>query len=411
MSGTPTKTSSRAYEQTHPWVSFGLDLSRAPYRLWVDLGAIQSKIEHVANVLLPPKVAANLRTLYLAKGVHGTTAIEGNSLTEEQVRDRIDNKMQLPESQEYLGQDIDNIVGACNVVWKQIRSGRARALTSKRIRAFNRMALKGLPLPEHVKPGEIRKYSVGVGNYKAPPWQDVPYLLERLCEFLNTGFPCPGKESLTGFAVLRAIIAHLYIAWIHPFGDGNGRTARLLEFQILLSGSVPTIAAHLLSNFYNQTREKYYRELSAASRSSDGVFGFLRYAIQGLRDQLDEQIRHIREFQWEVVWRDYVYQTFRGQSGPVVHRRRLVALELPRFRTVETGKLRRMTPEIAELYAGRTSKTLTRDVNELVKMGLIVREGKTLQANGAILSQFLPSRRHDPDMSLDGERSSANVSQ
>jgi hypothetical protein len=44
-------------------------------------------------------------------------------------------------------------------------------------------------------------------------------------------------------------------------------------------------------------------------------------------------------------------------------------------------------------------------------MGLIVREGKTLQANVAILSQFLPDRRRDPDISLDGETSSAKASQ
>jgi hypothetical protein len=45
------------------------------------------------------------------------------------------------------------------------------------------------------------------------------------------------------------------------------------------------------------------------------------------------------------------------------------------------------------LYAGRTNKTLTRDLNELEKMELIVRDGNKVQANAAILAQFLPSRR------------------
>jgi Fic family protein len=202
-----------------------------------------------------------------------------------------------------------------------------------------------------------------------------------------------GKDMPIGFAVLKAIIAHLYIAWIHPFGDGNGRTARLVEFQILLSGGVPDIAAHLLSNFYNLTREKYYQELSAASKSGGDVSGFLRYAIQGIRDQLDEQIKHIRQYQWTVVWKDLVYDTFRNQSGDAVNRRRRVALELAQACSIEVSKLRRLTPEIAEMYAGRTNKTLTRDLNELEKLQLIVREGKNIQANGAVLAQFLPSRR------------------
>jgi Fic family protein len=397
MSGTPTGPSTRSYEKSHPWISFGLDLKKADYRLWIDLGAVQSKIEHVANVLLPPEIAANLRTVYLAKGVHGTTAIEGNSLTEDQVHERISRKTRLPESKEYLGKDIDNIVNACNAIWNQIRSGKSSEVTVERIKAFNRMVLKGLPLSEGIKPGEIRTYSVGVANYKAPPAEDAAYLLNQLCDLLNNRFQCPHEELATGFAVLRAIMAHLYIAWIHPFGDGNGRTARLLEFQILLSGSVPTIAAHLPSNFYNQTRDKYYLKLSATSRSAEGVFEFLHYAIQGLRDQLQEQIEYIRKFQWEVVWRDYVYQSFRGQSGTALHRRRLIALELPRFCEVEIGQLRRMTPEIAELYAGRTSKTITRDLNALTNMNLILRRGKKVRPNAAILTQFLPDQVGNPD--------------
>jgi len=396
MSGTLTGTPSRSFETTYPWISFRLDLSRLDYHLWVDLGAIQSKVEHVANALLPPDIAKKLRTLYLAKGVHGTTAIEGNSLTEDQVHDRIANKTRLPESQEYLGQAIDNVAKACTAIWRQVLSEKM-VLTSDRIRAFNRMVLEGLPLAEHVRPGEFRKCSVVVANYNGPHWEEVPFLVERLCRFLDVEFVCPDRQLVTGFAVLKAIVAHLYIAWIHPFGDGNGRTARLLEFQILLSGGVPTIAAHLLSNFYNQTRDKYYTELAAASRSPEGMFSFLRYALQGFRDQLDEQIRHIREFQWAVVWRDCVYERFRGHSGPVVHRRRLFALELPRVCSVEASKLRRLTPEIAELYAGRTGKTLTRDINELEKMNLIVREGKIVCVNGALLAQFLPGRKVDHD--------------
>jgi Fic family protein len=313
------------------------------------------------------------------------------------VRSRIANKTPLPQSKAYLGTEIDNIVAACNGILKDVLCGEAIGLTPERIKAFNKMALDGLPLPEHVEPGKTRRCSVGVGRYKAPPWQDCEYLLERLCRFLNQDLQQPTQDASTGFAVLLAIIAHLYIAWIHPFGDGNGRTARLVEFQILLSRSVPDVAAHLLSNFYNQTREKYYQELSAASQSGGDVSGFLHYAVQGLRDQLDEQIRHIRDFQRNVVWRDFVYQTFREQPGDAAHRRRRLALELPQSRAVETSELKRLTPDIAVLYAKRTNKTLTRDLNELEKMNLIVRDGNKVRANADILAQFLPRRRAATD--------------
>jgi hypothetical protein len=172
-----------------------------------------------------------------------------------------------------------------------------------------------------------------------------------------------------------------------------------VEFQILLAGRVPSIAAHLLSNYYNQTRTEYYRRLAAASQSGEGPTAFLVYAVRGLRDALDEQIGQIRKYQWEVAWRDYVYGLFRGQEGAAAYRRRLVALELAKAEPpkVLISKLKRLTPEIAELYANKTSKTLTRDVNELQQMQLIRRIGRAVTANRAILTHVLPGRRAESD--------------
>ena len=405
MDGTPLRTSSgtsdRTYSKTHPWLTFKLDLTRAPYGLWMDLGAIQSKIEHVANALLPPDVAEELHELYLAKGVHATTAIEGNTLSEQEVRDHIEKRTPLPESKSYLGREIENIEDACNAVGKEVLGGKDARLTVERIKTFNREVLRDLRLAEDVVPGEFRRHSVGVVDYRGAPWQDCEFLTERLCRWLDEEMKPPRLELSVVFSVIRAVMAHLYIAWIHPFGDGNGRTARLVEFQILLAGRVPSIAAHLLSNFYNQTRAEYYRQLSAASQSADGPMAFLAYAVRGLRDALDEQIERIRTYQWDVAWRDYVYSLFRGQKGAAADRRKLLALALPRAepRRVPISRLKRLTPEIAELYAKKTTKTLTRDVNELQQMQLIRRIGKAVEANRVILTHVLPGRRTASDES------------
>jgi Fic family protein len=390
------ETSHRTYNETHSWITFNLDLKRATYDLWMDLGAIQSKIEHVANALLPPEVAKELHSLYLAKGVHATTAIEGNTLSEEQVLNRIEKKLSLPASKEYLGKEIDNIIQACNDIGEEIFSGQDTRLTLERIKTFNRKILDNLPLDDEIIPGEIRKHSVGVANYRGAPWQDCEYLVNRLCQFIEE-MKSPEANLSIGFAIISAIMAHLYIAWIHPLGDGNGRTARLVEFQILLSGRVPSIAAHLLSNFYNQTRMEYYRQLASASKSMDGPMQFLKYALRGLRDSLDEQILQIRSYQWEVAWRDYVYQKFRGQKGEAVERRRrLLALELAKKQhPVSRAELKRLTPDIAILYAKKTDKTLSRDLNELRKMKLVRRIGKKVAANRSILTRLLPRRRAD----------------
>ena len=108
---------------------------------------------------------------------------------------------------------------------------------------------------------------------------------------------------------VKAIIAHIYFVWIHPFGDGNGRTARLIEFQILLEAGIPTSAAHLLSNFYNQTRTEYYRQLDKTSKTKGDISDFIRYAIKGYVDELRDQLNIIRMQQWDIVWRNYVHDS------------------------------------------------------------------------------------------------------
>ncbi len=94
-------TNGRTYERTHPWITFDLSqLKRASARLWISLGEAQSKCEHLAQMPLRSDTAAKLHHIYLAKGIFATAAIEGNTLTEEQVRQRLDGKLQLPKSQE-----------------------------------------------------------------------------------------------------------------------------------------------------------------------------------------------------------------------------------------------------------------------------------------------------------------------
>lgn len=386
----------RDYQSTHRWITFQIDLRRASSTLWMNLGAIQSKCEHVANVMLPPSAGVSLLSLYLAKGVQATTAIEGNTLSEKEVRKRIKTREPLPKSREYLGQEVDNIVDACNeIAHEMIERGLDCTITPDRILHFNEMVLRKLPPQEGVVPGAIRRHDVGVADYRGAPPGDCEHLLGRTCEWINSLRP-EADENRIAYAVLRAALAHLYLAWIHPFGDGNGRTARLVEVQILLGAGVPMVAAHLLSNHYNQTRDEYYRQLSVASKSGDPL-PFVDYAAQGFVDALDDQIRVIRRRQHTLAWRDYVYEQFRGQRTEAAHRQRQIALELghPRWKRIPVSQIRTLNPELAELYATKTPKTVTRDINKLVQMDLLVRSGTSVRAKREVLQAFLPRRRKE----------------
>ena len=387
------------YQTTHPWITFRINLERASPQLWMKLGEVASKCEHIAGVPLQPETARRLHQLYLAKGAAATTAIEGNTLTEDEVLKRIEGRLPLPPSREYLGQEVDNIVKACDLIVKGIASGGV-VLNSERIRQFNKIALAGLQHENGISPGEIRTYPVVVGNvYRGAPAEECAMLLDRLCEWLNgKEFEAPKETSpfeiAVVYAVLKAIVAHVYLAWIHPFGDGNGRTARLVEFAILMAAGIPQPACHLLSNHYNQTRSRYYQQLDSACKSGGDLIPFIEYAIQGFVDGLRDQLRVIGDQQWSVSWENYVYQTFRDKKRTGDRRQRELVLALSgRSEPIPTGRITELTPAIAKEYASKANRTLVRDLKELERLGLIEKTPEGIRAKREIILAFLPWRK------------------
>lgn len=351
---------------------------------------------------MQPNTAKELFKLYLAKGAAATTAIEGNTLTEEEVRRRIDGKLDLPPSKEYLGQEIDNIIFACNSMAKAAHAPDF-VLTSDLVKSFNRDILRGLALEQGVVPGEIRSHEVVVGKaYKGAPAKDCPVLLEMLCDWLSgKELTSPADGPLKGmdtvYAIIRAILAHIYLAWIHPFGDGNGRTARIVEVLILMTAGVPQPACHLLSNHYNQTRTRYYRCLDEASKSGGDVLPFLEYAVEGFVDGLREQLATIRAQQWNVAWINFVHELFQDKESVTHRRQRHLVLDLSNQKDpVAMADLTSISGRVAKEYASRTTRTLLRDLKELEAMELITRDGDRLRANREHILAFLPWRKEKP---------------
>lgn len=382
---------SRKYEATHPWLKFSIDLARASPAFWMALGEAQSKRQHIAGVPLKPAVAEELQKLYLAKGVFATTAIEGNTLSEDEVRQRLEGNLQLPPSKEYLGREIDNMLAACNSLERAvIETKDDGSFTTPEICNYNRLILQGLPLPNEVTPGSIREHSVEVARYRGAPAEDCAYLLDQFCVWLNTGFTPPQGQEIV-YGVIKAVLAHLYLAWIHPFGDGNGRTARLLEIKILLAAGVPRAANHLLSNHYNQTRAEYYRQLDQASRNGGDVLPFLDYAVRGFVDGLREQLKMIKSEQWQLAWENYVHECFRDKNSKANIRQRYLLLDLSfKNRPVPPSEIPELSTRLASAYSGKHRKTIMRDLNTLVEMGLVTAVNDGYRARKELILAFLP---------------------
>jgi Fic family protein len=380
--------------ESHPWIRFELDLQNAPWRFWEQIGEARSRCQQIAKTPLPPAVSQELSSLYLAKGALATTAIEGNALSEEQALEAVHGQLQLPVSLEYQRREIENIVEACAAIEREVRETGRFAITASRLAELNGQVLDGLELEEGVVAGEYRSDSVLVGNvYRGAPAGDCEFLVERMCEWLDGPDFAPVDDRREAFlrAFLRAVLAHVYIAWIHPFGDGNGRTARLVEFGILTAAGIPSVSAHLLSNHYNATRDAYYRQLDRASRSGGDLVPLLSYAAEGFGDGLEQQLEVVRRVNYESAWREYAEETFADRSTPATRRQRDLVLALPAGAPIPRSQITTLTPDLAAQYAGKGAKTVTRDLNALEQLSLIERGPEGIRARAEVMLGFVPS--------------------
>jgi Fic family protein len=165
----------------------------------------------------------------------------------------------------------------------------------------------------------------------------------------------------------------VYLLWIHPFADGNGRCARLAEACVLLEAGFPAVAARVPVEFYAATRAEYLRQLELATRERS-LTSFISYATRGLRDGLRRLFRLIGTEQFESAWRGLVLDRFEGhphRSRKVVRRRLELMLALPLDGTRDLEEIASLNQRIEQLYSGLSRRTLRRDLDSLAQTGLV----------------------------------------
>ena len=346
------------------------DLRPIAHTTWWLLGQARSKCEHISKAPLSPEMWNRLHIIYLVRGVHATTAIEGNTLSEDEVMRIYRDQLTLPPSREYLGTEVRNIISAINIA---IRVGASRnPLTVEEVNNYNGIVLQHLATEPHVTPGAFRDVRVSAGTYLCPPPEDVPRLMAKFVDWYNNfEAALPGLDVIST-AIIKAVATHMYFVLIHPYGDGNGRTASLLEWRTLDAAGIATPATHLLSNHYNLTRSRYYQMLDRASSGGDTA-SFFEYAIEGFRDQLDEQLTHFHSQYSSLVYSEVVRSKDLGTSHDLVLRRQELAIAiLAAPQPVLRSEVRLLTQTLAAKYAHCTEKTISRDLTALQAAGLIM---------------------------------------
>jgi Fic family protein len=358
------------------------------------LGQCYAFIKSMLNTPIRPDYRKQLHSVSLNKGALATTAIEGNTLSDEDLA-QIQSGRDLEPSRKYQQQEVQNILKAFDTILGElVREKTPEIISPELIQRFNKMVGENIGEAFNGNPGHFRRGNVIVGVvYRPPSFEKVEAFIQKFCDWLIRDFHYKQEQNFDE-AVLEAIVSHIYIAWIHPFMDGNGRTARLLEFYILMRAGIPSIASHILSNHYNKTRTEYYRQLQYASETGN-LNMFIQYALEGFRDGLEDTIEIIHRDQTESTWNNYVHDVTEkmqdeGKNPNTLRRIRQLAYYIPAGRFYNLEEIALLSPKIAGEYLKYNPITLRRDLDLLVEKELLKTEKNKYRANHELLNNFMP---------------------
>lgn len=233
------------------------------------ISSISEKIGEV-NAKYLIKTNPTLRKQNQIKTIHSSLSIEGNTLTLDQITSIIENKRVVgPEK------DILEVLNALEV-YKNIR--KLKPYDEKYFLKAHKLLLAKLI----AKPGKYRTQGVGIVKgskveHLAPPFENVPYLMKDLFEYLKD------KSELT---LIKSCVFHYEMEFIHPFLDGNGRMGRLWQTLILMQ-EYPVFEFLPFETLISKNQKEYYKALSESDKEGKST-KFIEYMLKIIDTSLSE---------------------------------------------------------------------------------------------------------------------------
>lgn len=242
-----------------------------------NLVEIASAREAVLNSYLVPKWEISLRRDALIRAAHASTAIEGNPLTLEEVSRLAQGRKVMATRK--AEQEVLNYLKVLENIEKYQEQGK---ITGKIILKLHKDVTKEtLENPGHE--GRYRKLQVYVGNritgkviFMPPPPEEVPELMGEFIEWINS------NDSYNLDPVIVAGLSHYEFVRIHPFVDGNGRTARALATLILNQREFDIKRFFALDDYYDSDRAAYYKALKSVDQKTLDLTQLLEYFTDGV---------------------------------------------------------------------------------------------------------------------------------
>ena len=378
------------------WEKFSFEYHLDQQGLFQDLISIEAYKEASLNLVLSPEWQNQLDKLNRVRAVRGTTAIEGNPLSEAEVSQQM----------EYLEQQTHNDDRkTASKEQLQIRNaGEAQAWVRQRFRpnsppiglrdilTMHKMITRDSDTDDNI-PGKLRNFSVTVGTedlggvHIGAPHETLPRLMDEYIDFINSR----RLEDL--HPVIRALLAHFFLVTIHPFGDGNGRVSRLVEVGILFQLGYNVHGFYGLSNYFYRHEQEYKLILQQCRQNQPfDVTPFIRFGVTGFASELKGINNFVKAKINRLVYRTMLVRAYNKKMGP---RRRLLnqrEYNLLNFLLLETEPSDPFsdTPsrriELSELqedryvqsaYQNVTWRTFQRELIRLGELGFIrfIRDG------------------------------------
>jgi len=287
---------------------------------------ISTAREVILNSPFIPKWEVTLRREAIIRNAHSSTAIEGNNLSLAQVSD-------IAQGREVMAsrKDKQEVLNYLKVLENLGKLTDGKKITQKDILSIHRILTKET-LENNYDCGKYRNRYVVVGNrltreiiFKPPSNKDVPKLMGALVEWLNS------EESKELDSIIEAGIAHYEFVRIHPFVDGNGRTARVLATLILYLRGFDTKQFFCLDDYYDSDRQAYYRALQGVDRKTLDLTGWLEYFVKGVNISINtvkervvrlssERLRKTKRGQVALTERQMKIIEFINQNGRIRNR-------------------------------------------------------------------------------------------
>ena len=250
---------------------------KPPYEITTEIvkyiASISVKIGEV-NAKFLIKTNPTLRKQNQIKTIHSSLNIEGNTLTEQQITAILENKRVVgPEK------DILEVLNALEV-YKNINN--LKPENEKDFLKAHKIVVNNLI----TEPGKYRKQGVGIikgskVEHIAPPFENIPYLMKDLFEYLKD------NNELT---LIKSVVFHYEMEFIHPFLDGNGRMGRLWQTLILMQ-EYPIFEFLPFETLISKNQNEYFEALSASDKEGKST-KFIEYMLKIIDSSLAELLEN-----------------------------------------------------------------------------------------------------------------------